>query len=103
MQNAESLLVIVSFVFMTVLFVWSRYRKPKSNFLDWYTGKNVKFDKSQSFNYWRLVAGTAILSVLCGYLVDPTTTTVLWFTGLNTAMAAVTGVGIFLYKPLVKK
>jgi len=84
---------------MTILFIVVKSRAPKSNFLDWYTGKNIEFDKSQLPIYARFVVGTLILSILLGYVIVPNTSSVIWFTALNVGVMAVTGVNLVLYKP----
>lgn len=84
---------------MTVVFFLSRTRMPNSGFLDWYTGKNVEFNKDQLPTYARLVVGTIILSILVGYVVTPeNTSAVMWFTGLNAGIMAVGGVNLVLYR-----
>ena len=98
MQNAESVLVVISFTFMTILFIIHSIRSPISRYIRWYKSTNLFFDKTQLPNYTRLVLGTLIFSILVGYIITPTTLLVIQFTGLNVGVAAVAGINIFLYR-----
>lgn len=94
----EGILVIISFVFLCTVNVLMWTRNPNSNFLDWYTGKGLRFEKSRLSAYVRVVSIVGLISAVCGFLLSQSYQSALGFAAINMAIMAASGVNLILYK-----
>jgi len=94
MDNSESVLVLISFIFAIVLFVIILFRGPNMGIVN----KGIYFDKSQIPLFLKFLLAVVIVSFPIGLVVAADAKQALGFTGLNSLLAAIMGLNLFLYK-----
>ena len=93
MNNSESILVIVSFIFSLALYCVVLIKGNRPSLLY----KGITFDKSKVTVFTKFMTLVFVASLFTGWVITREISLILGFTGINLFMAAVMGLNIFLY------
>jgi len=94
MDYGQSILVLSSIVFGTILYVLKLIRGPKVRFFN----NTVYVDKSKLPILTKFLFGVAVASIPVGYVITRRTPLVLQYTGLNLLIGAIMGSNLILLR-----
>ncbi len=94
MRDNQTLLVIIAFIFATVLFLISQIRGPRMGIIN----RDIYFDRSRLPTYFGFLLLVAVFSVPLGYLLVSNLKLGLEFAGLNLLVGAIMGANLILYR-----
>lgn len=93
-MDAESVLVVCSFVFTIILYTIIMVRGPRPGIMN----KGVYFDKTRLPSYFKFLVIVVLLSLVFGYTVTLQVQLAFGFAGLNILLAAIMGLNLFLFR-----
>lgn len=97
MKNRESLLVITTFIFMTLLYVLIKLKAPRVSLIG-KVEKGAYFDKRHFPQYFKFLVYVVLASAIFGYLFVQSLGLTLQYLALNLGIGIVFGGYLILYR-----
>lgn len=94
MDHGQTILVITSFIFGTVLYILSLVKGPGLSIRP----NSSHFDKTKLASLYKFLFIVTLVSVPVGYMVTHRLTVTAQYVGLSLLLSAIMGTGIFLQR-----
>lgn len=93
MNEKESLLVIIAFIYMMTLYGIVLFKGPRLNMFS-----KARFDGAKLGTYIKLLSATLVVSGVIGYLISRKFIVTVEYIGLNVLIAAIMGGNLLLFR-----